>query len=133
MKTIFLSIILAVLFSVTNLYAGEPEPKIFTNVEPTGWGTLKEYTYFDDSGLKAVKKEVCSYDKSDKLFNKTIYKWDGDSGWTNFQQYTYEYNDNGLVAKIVRADWNKKSKSWSANVKEFIHTYNSAGELIAIK
>lgn len=133
MKTIFLSIIFAVLFSVANLYAGEPEPKVFTNVEPTEWGTLKEYTYFDISGKQAVKKEVHSYDKLDKILNKTIYKWDGDFGWMNFQQYTYEYNGNGQVAKIVRADWNKKAKNWSANVKEFIHTYNSEGELVAIK
>ena len=133
MKTIITTILLGVFISTSYIYANDPDKKTFSFEEKTEWGCIKESTYFDESGNQPEKKEIIHTDKTDKVLTKETYQWDARDGWVGLQQDQFEHNLDGKITKAKRARWDSKQKSWSANIKIYTYSYDSDGELVAIK
>lgn len=128
MKARILSLAVIVLLSVAGVYASNSKTKIYSNAD----NKTKEYTFVDSETLKALKKMVYSYDSEGTLQEKSLYVWDDTQGWTGIQKYSYNYDADKLVT-IVYTKWDKNIATWSATSQHILHTYNTDGELLAVK
>ena len=134
MKAIFLTTVLATLFSFSNIYAGNSKDKVYSNIETTRYGCTKEYTTVDGTSLEALKKAVFVYDTKNNLKEKTYYKWSS-QGWVGTYKYVYEYNSDGSkVANLIFTKWDKNMATWSTKSQHLIHVYDDAsGKLLTVK
>ena len=113
MKARILTSVLVAVFTVSTVLAGNPKTKIYNNTEYKNNGYTKEYIAVD-SELKPKDKTVYEYTNSDLMLEKAIYKWDSEKGWVSLQKYTYTYNEEGELANLVYAEYNKDGKLLSA-------------------
>ncbi len=132
MKAIFLTSVLAALFSISNINASNPRNKVYNNIENNKYGSVKEYTVIDNETSKATKKAVYIFDIDGILQEKTLYNWDDIQGWIGTQKYEYEYNRKKL-SNIIYTKWDKEIATWSVKAEHLIHVYNTDGELLAVK
>ncbi|NDV96971.1 hypothetical protein D0T84_18965 [Dysgonomonas sp. 521] len=70
MKAIFLTSVLSVLFSL-NIFAANPNHKVYSNIENNEYGCVKEYTIVDGETSKALRKIASFYDVNGNIQEKT--------------------------------------------------------------
>lgn len=128
MKARILSLVAVVLLSVASVYASSPKTKVYSNAD----NKTKEYTLVESETLKALKKVVYTYNSEGLLQEKSLYVWDDILGWAGIQKYSYNYNTDKL-ATIVYTKWDKNIANWSATSQHILHSYNTDGELLAVR
>ena len=103
----------AILLLSLSIYANDPETVMFSNVETTETGCVKEFLFCDKDTNAPLTKTIYRYNAAGHMQEKATYEWKGDKGWTGIQKYEYTYNsDNQPVAPIVYK-WNNKANDWS--------------------
>lgn len=116
MKTkILLSVLTIFLFTV-NTYANKAETIIFSNIEKTEKGCVKEFLSCDKETNAPISKTVYEYDAEDRIQEKAIYEWNNNvKEWIGTQKYVYSYNkkDQSLTPSVTVLKWDKKIKDWS--------------------
>ncbi|MFV0538010.1 MAG: DUF3836 domain-containing protein [Dysgonomonas sp.] len=117
MKARILTSVLVAVFAVSTVLAGNPKTSIFSNTEYSENGYTKECIAVDNE-MRPEKKTVYEYTNSDYMLEKTIYKWDSVKGWVSLQKYTYEYNEDGELANLVYAEYDKEGEMKSAQQVE---------------
>ncbi|MFV0538009.1 MAG: DUF3836 domain-containing protein [Dysgonomonas sp.] len=132
MKSIILTSILAVL-SLTNVAAGNPKKKVFSNIENHNNGCTKEYV-IADKNLKPDEKAVFECGTDGKLLTRFFYKWDAKAGlWIAVHKHDYNYNESGRVVNVVYTRWDNKLQSWSSKSQHLLHSYDNNGKLLSTK
>ncbi|MDR2954787.1 MAG: DUF3836 domain-containing protein [Prevotella sp.] len=131
MKTIIITFILGALFSISNIYANEPEPKVLTNVETTESGTKKEIIYLDEDSSLPKDKTIMYYNTDDQMLSKCCYKWDGYKKWIGTRKYEYKYNAEGKIESVTHTEWDDNKGDWADKSETTAHVYTNQGELMA--
>ncbi|MDU1891772.1 MAG: DUF3836 domain-containing protein [Dysgonomonas sp.] len=133
MKARILTSIIAIVFSVTLLNAGNPKSTMYTNTELTESGVVKECTFVENKTLRPIQKIVYKYDVLGNIKERTYYKWEDHSAWVNVHKYTYEYNEYNQVANLIHTKWDASKKGWSDRSDYIINKYNSDGEFLTVE
>ncbi|NDV78451.1 DUF3836 domain-containing protein [Dysgonomonas sp. 511] len=133
MKATILTSVLAVILSVANVSAANPYIKVFSNIEVTETGTIKEFIKYDESQSIAIDKCVYTYDAAGNMLKKATYKWDSVQGWVAVNKYDYNYNEDGRIAYTTYTEWDSKINYWASTASQLIHIYDNSGNLMAIK
>lgn len=132
MKAIFLTSILVAFFLFTNVSAGNPKDKIYSNIETNNYGTIKEYTTISHATAKATNKAVYIYDTNGILQERALYSWDETQGWLGICKYEYEYHSHKLT-NIIYTKWDNDIATWSSMAEHLIHIYNTEGKFLTVK
>lgn len=133
MRTIVLTSVLAALLSVASLSAKNPDVKVYSNVETTEIGCVKEYISYNEKISQVIDKYSYQYDADGNMEKKTFYKWDNEAGWVSIKKYDYVYNNKGNIDYMTFTEWDNKIGNWSLKGEQFIHIYDNNGVLTAIK
>ncbi|MDU1890208.1 MAG: DUF3836 domain-containing protein [Dysgonomonas sp.] len=132
MKTRILTSILAVVFSLTLVYAGNPKTTMYINHEASEAGLYKEYIYVDSETLEPLKRIVYNYDTNGVIKEKILYGWEYKKGWTGEQKYTYQCNvENKTIDNLVYTEWDNIRDSWSDNSEYITYIYNDDSEFMS--
>ncbi|MDR3058998.1 MAG: DUF3836 domain-containing protein, partial [Prevotella sp.] len=92
----------AILFLSLSIYANDPETVMFSNVETTETGCVKEFLFCDKDTNAPLTKTIYRYNAAGHMQEKATYEWKGDKGWTGVQKYEYTYNsDNQPATPII--------------------------------
>lgn len=132
MKTIILSAVATILFSIVNLSAANTQ-KVYSNIEKTETGCVKEFITYDEAISKAISKSVYHYDANGNMQKKVSYVWDSKAGWEAVNKYDYVYNNSGNVDYLTYTEWDNNMSSWSSKIEQFIHVYDNQGGLLVVK
>lgn len=128
MRTIVLTTIFALFLSSISVSSATPKLR-YSNIETTENGTIKEYVTYDNLQSKAVEKTVYVFDNNENLVDRTVYKWNDNSGWIAMQKHNYSYNNEGRVAYFTFTKWNQDR---NAKSEMFAHIYDNEGNLLSI-
>lgn len=113
MKTkTFFSLLVTFCFSVT-MFAATPEKVMFSNVEETENGKVKEILFCDKETNAPLTKTIYKYDAEGKMEHKATYEWHSYHGWIGIQKYEYSYDANNKPSTPIVKKWDKKKKDWS--------------------
>ncbi|MDR2947662.1 MAG: DUF3836 domain-containing protein [Prevotella sp.] len=103
----------AILFLSLSIYANDPETVMFSNVETTETGCVKEFLFCDKDTNAPLTKTIYRYNAAGHMQEKATYEWKGDKGWTGIQKYEYTYNSDNQPATPIIYKWNNKTNDWS--------------------
>lgn len=130
MKARILVSILAVVFSIAILNAGNPKTTKYINEEVTETSIIKDYTFVNSETLKALHRITYTYDINGVIQERVYYKWDNEKGWIGIQKHTYEYNADNKVAYLIHTKWDQNNNNWSDNSEYLAHIYNQDGKYL---
>lgn len=133
MKAIVLTSILAAFLSISNLSAANPNVKVYSNIETTEDGCVKEFISYNEKTSKVIDKSVYQYDASGNMQNKTIYTWSNETGWVSVKKYDYSYNGEGSIEYMTFTEWDNKAGNWSSEKELMAHIYDNEGNLIGVE
>lgn len=113
MKAKKLFSLLVVLFLSANIFAnGGRETIVFSNVDKSATGYVKEFIKCDKKTSTPLIKNVYEYDDEGRMLVKTIYKRCNKNGWIGIQKFEYNYDDNNQPQTPNVMTWDAKLKSW---------------------
>ena len=106
-------LLFAVLFLSLSIYANDPETLMFSNIETTETGCVKEFLLCDKNTNAPLTKTVYNYDATGRMQEKATYEWDGAKGWIGVQKYEYSYDKNNQPTAPTLYKWDNRSSNWS--------------------
>jgi len=112
MKTKFLFSFLAVILLSVSAYAYNPETIIYSNIETTENGCVKEFLFCDKETNAPISKTIYNYDAEGRMLEKTMYEWDSTKGWAGTQKFEYNYDNGNQPVPSVKK-WDKKNNKWT--------------------
>nr|WP_255351478.1 DUF3836 domain-containing protein [Dysgonomonas sp. BGC7] len=130
MKTYILTALIIAFLSVFSAQASNKGEIIYTNIEKTENGTIKEYILYNTITSQAIKKTTYSYDSDNNILSKIEYDWSSLYGWVNNQKHEYEYND-GLIIYVTHTRWDEKKNKWATRSEQMAYNYNTDGDFIS--
>ncbi|MDU1892206.1 MAG: DUF3836 domain-containing protein [Dysgonomonas sp.] len=102
-----------ILFFSANIFAATPEKVMFSNIEETESGKVKEILFCDKDTNAPLTKTIYKYDTEGKIEHKASYEWNRSHGWVGTQKYEYTYDENNTPSTPVVKKWDKKTKDWT--------------------
>lgn len=112
MNTKFFKSLLAVLIFSLSSFAHNNETIVFSNIEQTEKGCVKEFLFCDKSTNEPLSKTVYNYDSEGRIQEKTILEWDKNQGWIGVHKYEYKYTANNQPNTPVLKKWDNKNNKW---------------------
>lgn len=100
------------LFLSVSVYATNLETIVYSNVETTEAGCVKEFLVCEKDSKAPISKMVYLYDADGRMQEKTTYEWDHTEGWIGIQKYEYSYDVNNQPSVPVLRKWDKKKNNW---------------------
>jgi hypothetical protein len=117
MKAYKVIILFASLFFSVNIMANN-NLKVLSNTCETETGYSKVLTTYDEATSKPIKKTEYHYSTTGNLLSKTLYLWNGNSGWKQNQKFEYQFDDQNRPIATILSKWDEKTQSWSAQKTE---------------
>lgn len=103
---------LSVFILSVSIYASNPETIVFTNIENTENGCVKEYLFCDKETNAPQSKAVYFYDVEGRMLEKTMYEWDSLKGWVGVKKFEYNYDENNQPMIPTLKKWDSKNNKW---------------------
>lgn len=112
MNSKFFIALFAILVFSLNTLAHNNETIVFSNIENTENGCVKEYLFCDKDTNEPLSKTVYIYDTEGRILEKTFLEWNKTQGWISTKKYEYNYTTNNQPSTPSLKKWDNKNNKW---------------------